>query len=47
MPRKEFVQQLQEQMITAGINKLLITNMFHSDFRYHLEAIKLLSEVLI
>jgi len=34
-------------MLTAGINKVLITNMFHSDFRYHLKAIESLSEVLL
>ncbi|XP_026810117.1 LOW QUALITY PROTEIN: protein mini spindles-like [Rhopalosiphum maidis] len=43
-PREEFVEQLREQMLTAGINKVLITNMFHSDFRYHLKAIESLSE---
>lgn len=32
-------------MLTAGINMVLITNMFHSDFRYHLKAIENLSEV--
>lgn len=45
-PREEFVEQLREQMLTAGINKVLITNMFHSDFRYHLKAIETLSEDL-
>ncbi|XP_029345564.1 protein mini spindles isoform X2 [Acyrthosiphon pisum] len=46
-PREEFVEQLREQMLTAGINKVLITNMFHSDFRYHLKAIESLSEDFI
>ncbi|XP_050528781.1 protein mini spindles-like isoform X2 [Daktulosphaira vitifoliae] len=45
-PREEFVEQLRDQMITAGINKVLITNMFHSDFRYHLKAIEVLTEDL-
>lgn len=44
-PREEFVEQLREQMLNAGINKMLITNMFHSDFRYHLKAIETLLEV--
>lgn len=34
-------------MLTAGINRMLITNMFHPDFRYHLKAIETLSEVII
>lgn len=32
-------------MNTAGVNKTLITNMFHPDFKYHLKAIDALSEV--
>jgi cytoskeleton-associated protein 5 len=40
------VEQLREQMLTAGINRVLIVNMFHSDFRYHLKAIDTLSEVV-
>lgn len=45
-PREEFVEQLKEQMLTAGVNKIIITNMFHSEFKYHLKAIAALSEVL-
>ncbi|KAL5234313.1 hypothetical protein ACI65C_001723 [Semiaphis heraclei] len=45
-PREEFVEQLRDQMLTAGVNKVLITNMFHSDFKYHLKAIESLSEDL-
>jgi len=41
------VEQLQEQMQTANINKTLISNMFHSDFKYHLKALNTLLEVLI
>lgn len=44
-PREEFVEQLREQMNIAGMNKTLITNMFHADFKYHLKAIDALSEV--
>lgn len=40
------VEQLQEQMQTANINKTLITNMFHLDFKYHLKALNTLLEVL-
>lgn len=32
-PREEFVELLKEQMTAASINKTLIANMFHSDFR--------------
>lgn len=33
-PREEFVDLLKEQMTTANINRNLMANMFHSDFRY-------------
>ncbi|XP_049878313.1 protein mini spindles [Pectinophora gossypiella] len=46
-PREEFFELLKEQMTTAGLNKQLIANMFHNDFRYHLKAIEALSEDLI
>ncbi|RVE53041.1 hypothetical protein evm_002339 [Chilo suppressalis] len=45
-PREEFFELLKEQMGTAGLNKQLVANMFHSDFRYHLKAIEALSEDL-
>ncbi|PZC81314.1 hypothetical protein B5X24_HaOG212926 [Helicoverpa armigera] len=45
-PREEFFELLKEQMATAGLNKQLIANMFHNDFRYHLKAIESLSEDL-
>lgn len=32
-PREEFVDLLKEQMTNANVNKNLIANMFHSDFR--------------
>lgn len=44
-PREEFVEQLRDQMNTAGVNKTLITNMFHPDFKFHLKAIDSLLEV--
>uniref|UniRef100_A0A1B6KST2 TOG domain-containing protein n=1 Tax=Graphocephala atropunctata TaxID=36148 RepID=A0A1B6KST2_9HEMI len=37
---------LKDQMIVAGVNKALIANMFHADFKYHLRAIDSLSEDL-
>ena len=46
-PRDEFVEQLRDQMTTACFNRNLITNMFHSDFKYHLKAIDMLIEVII
>ncbi|CAG5054310.1 unnamed protein product [Parnassius apollo] len=45
-PREEFFDLLKEQMASAGLNKQLVANMFHSDFRYHLKAIEALSEDL-
>ncbi|XP_045453489.1 protein mini spindles [Melitaea cinxia] len=45
-PREEFFELLKEQMNSAGLNKQLVVNMFHSDFRYHLKAIEALSEDL-
>ncbi|XP_043494005.1 protein mini spindles isoform X2 [Polistes fuscatus] len=45
-PREEFVELLKELMTAANVNKTLMTNMFHSDFRYHLKAIESLTEDL-
>ncbi|XP_043263019.1 protein mini spindles [Colletes gigas] len=45
-PREEFVELLKELMTAANVNKTLIANMFHSDFRYHLKAIEALTEDL-
>lgn len=33
-PREEFVELLKEQMTNANINRNLIAQMFHSDFRF-------------
>lgn len=44
-PREEFVELLKDQMTVANVNKTLIANMFHADFRFHLKAIDALSEV--
>ncbi|XP_068082829.1 protein mini spindles [Anabrus simplex] len=45
-PREEFVDLLRDQMATANVNKSLMANMFHSDFKYHLKAIEQLNEDL-
>ncbi|KAH8294844.1 hypothetical protein KR018_003531 [Drosophila ironensis] len=45
-PREEFTELLREQMINANVNKGLLANMFHDDFRYHLKVIEQLSEDL-
>lgn len=45
-PREEFVDLLKELMGSAGVNKTLIANMFHADFRYHLKAIEALTDDL-
>jgi cytoskeleton-associated protein 5 len=44
-PREEFVELLKDQMTVANVNKTLMANMFHSNFRFHLKAIDTLSEV--
>lgn len=43
-PREEFTDLLKEQMTTANVNKSLMANMFHDDFRYHLKVIESLIE---
>ncbi|XP_038112365.1 protein mini spindles isoform X2 [Culex quinquefasciatus] len=45
-PREEFTDLLKEQMTSANVNKGLIANMFHDDFRYHLKVIDALIEDL-
>ncbi|KZC12217.1 Cytoskeleton-associated protein 5 [Dufourea novaeangliae] len=45
-PREEFVDLLKELMTAASVNKTLLANMFHADFRYHLKAIEALTEDL-
>lgn len=45
-PREEFTDLLKEQMTTANINKNMMANMFHDDFRYHLKVIESLTEDL-
>lgn len=43
-PREEFTELLRDQMAAAGVNKSLIANMYHEDFRYHLKAIESLQD---
>ncbi|XP_065159394.1 protein mini spindles isoform X2 [Atheta coriaria] len=43
-PRQEFVDLLRDQMTAANVNKTLIANMFHADFKYHIKAIESLSD---
>lgn len=45
-PREEFTDLLKEQMTNANVNKGLMANMFHDDFRYHLKVIDSLVEDL-
>ncbi|XP_050293470.1 protein mini spindles isoform X2 [Anthonomus grandis grandis] len=45
-PREEFVDLLKDQMSAANVNKTLMANMFHSDFRYHIKAIESLMDDL-
>lgn len=43
-PREEFTELLRDQMTAAGVNKNLVANMFHDDFRYHLKVIEALQD---
>ena len=43
-PREEFTDLLKEQMSTANVNRSLMANMFHDDFRYHLKVIESLMD---
>ncbi|XP_063697103.1 protein mini spindles isoform X2 [Culicoides brevitarsis] len=45
-PREEFIDLLKDQMTTANVNKGLMANMFHEDFRYHLKVIESLIDDL-
>ncbi|XP_058466115.1 protein mini spindles isoform X2 [Malaya genurostris] len=45
-PREEFTDLLKEQMTAANVNRGLIANMFHEDFRYHLKVIEALIDDL-
>lgn len=45
-PREEFTELLRDQMTAGGVNKNLMANMFHEDFRYHLKVIETLQEDL-
>lgn len=45
-PREEFNDLLKEQMTNGNVNKSLMANMFHEDFRYHLKVIDSLIEDL-
>lgn len=44
-PRAEFITQLKDQMTTANLNRQLVSNMFHQDFKFHIKAIDALNEV--
>jgi cytoskeleton-associated protein 5 len=44
-PTEETVDLLKEQMAVAKVNKTLLSNMFHPDFRFHLKVIDALNEV--
>lgn len=44
-PRAEFITQLKDQMTNAGMNRQLVSNMFHQDFKFHIKAIDALNEV--
>jgi cytoskeleton-associated protein 5 len=39
VPRKEFVEQLKTQIEVAGFNRTLQTQLFHDDFKFHINAL--------
>lgn len=43
-PRDEFTDLLKDQMTTANVNRSMMANMFHEDFRYHLKVIESLTD---
>lgn len=45
VPRKEFVEQLKMQLEPC-VNKTLLTQMFHDDFKHHINALQTLSKVI-
>lgn len=45
-PREEFFILLKEQMIAANWNDSLVTNCFHSNFKFHIKAIESLTDFL-
>ncbi|XP_046394021.1 protein mini spindles [Ischnura elegans] len=45
-PREEFVELLRDQMTTANVNRGVMNNMFHADFKFHLKAIDSLNDDL-
>ncbi|KAK4303692.1 hypothetical protein Pmani_024319 [Petrolisthes manimaculis] len=45
-PRTEFITQLRDQMTAASMNRQMVSNMFHQDFKFHIKAIDALNEDL-
>lgn len=43
-PRDEFTELLKDQMMVANVNRGLMANMFHIDFRFHLKVIESLED---
>jgi cytoskeleton-associated protein 5 len=44
VPRKEFIDQLSNQMEVAQFNRTLLFQMFHADFKYHIIALQSLTK---
>ena len=45
-PRKEFIDQLKQQMETAGFNRTLMVQLFHDDFKFHILALQTLTKCI-
>ena len=46
VPRKEFIDQLKQQMETAGFNRTLMVQLFHDDFKFHITALQTLTKCI-
>jgi cytoskeleton-associated protein 5 len=46
VPRKEFVEQLKTQIETVGFNRTLMTQLFHDDFKFQLNALVIFTKAL-
>lgn len=47
VPRKEFIEQLRNQIENAGFNKTLIGLLFHEDFKKQILALEMMSRAIV
>ncbi|CAF0735545.1 unnamed protein product [Brachionus calyciflorus] len=46
VPRKDFIEQLKQQMDQAQFNKTFLTQLFHDDFKFHIKALETLTKAV-